>query len=51
MKFKERVIENWVKAERVQEWWTGNSGMMREAAEDILGKISGKNAPVDKKTW
>ena len=51
VKFKERVIENWVKAERVQEWWAANSRIMREAAEEILGKTSGKKAPVDKETW
>jgi exonuclease III len=49
--FKEKVMEDWVDAENVQDWWTANSNVIRKAGEEILGRTSGKKAPADKETW
>lgn len=49
--FKEKVLEEWVEADSVQEWWTANSRMLRRVGEEALGKTSGKKAPADKETW
>ena len=48
--FKEKVLENWVEADSVQEWWMENSRVMRRAAGEVLGKTSGKKAPANKET-
>ena len=47
--FKQKVLENWKQTEGVQEWWSVNSKILLKAAEEVLGKTSGKKAPADKK--
>ena len=49
--FKQKVLENWKQTEGVQEWWSVNSKILLKAAEEVLGKTSGKKAPADKETW
>ena len=40
--FKQKVLENWKQTEGVQEWWSVNSKILLRAAEEVLGKTSGK---------
>ena len=47
--FKQKVLENWKQTEGVQEWWSVNSKILLKAAEEVLGKTSGKKAPQIKK--
>ena len=49
--FNQKVLENCIDKDNVQEWWTANSTVMRRAAEETLGRISGKKAPADKEAW
>ena len=49
--FKQKVLENWKQTEGVQEWWPVNGKILLKAAEEVLGKTSGKKAPADKETW
>ena len=49
--FREKVLEEWTEADTVEEWWRANSGVMKRAGEETLGRTSGKSAPADKETW
>ena len=46
---KAKVLENWIKADNVQEWWEEHRKMMRRVAEEALGKTSGKKPQPTKK--
>ena len=48
--FREKVMEEWVEADSVQNWRRENSEVMRKAGEEMLGRTSGKRAPADKET-
>ena len=48
--FKGKVLENWVKAERVQGWWTTNIEVLRGSRRSTWENIWQK-APTDKETW
>ena len=49
--FKQKVLKNWKQTEGVQECLSVNSKILLKAAEEVLGKISGKKAPADKGIW
>ncbi|KAI5735287.1 hypothetical protein M8J77_016627 [Diaphorina citri] len=49
--FKQKVLEEIVQKENVQEWWDVNSNIIRRIGSNVLGKTTGKGAPQKKETW
>ncbi|KAI5734873.1 hypothetical protein M8J77_011455 [Diaphorina citri] len=48
--FKQKVLEEIVQKENVQEWWDVNSNIIRRIESNVLGKTTGKGAPQKKET-
>lgn len=50
-KYKTRVLENIKEIKGVQEWWRENGNVIKETANNVLGRTTGKRAPNDKESW